>query len=343
MAKKNRKKDKKKKQKACKALMYIPTILKPVVVLFKDFIAFFRNDFHYASYIYTIIATGLSILLVYGTNLGTTIANNTFPTSSFVANNMILFSVMYFLIAVPVLIMRGEFRSIAKLTFFAKGLFLMCLIGFADAFSWRDVLSLKDFSALEQVYTFKAMWWMRNTLFVVPVLILLRLFIDRDVKGLYGLCNGNHHVKAYMYLFVMVMPILIIVSFTPDFLSYYPMYEPWRFEGVFGRPVWLNTVIFEAIYTAYFVTIELIFRGILVIGMISILGRTAVLPMIAVYVALHFGKPVLETMSAFFGGYFLGALAFQTRHIWGGVIIHMGIALFVELIRFFQYYVLGIR
>ena len=64
--------------------------------------------------------------------------------------------------------------------------------------------------------------------------------------------------------------------------------------------------------------------------------------MIAVYVALHFGKPVMETISAMFGGYFLGALAFQTRHIWGGVIIHMGIAFIIELLRIFQHYVLGV-
>jgi hypothetical protein len=48
----------------------------------------------------------------------------------------------------------------------------------------------------------------------------------------------------------------------------------------------------------------------------------------------------METTSALFGGYFLGALAFQTRHIWGGVIIHMGIALIIELLRFFQHYVM---
>jgi len=80
----------------------------------------------------------------------------------------------------------------------------------------------------------------------------------------------------------------------------------------------------------------------LVIGMAALLNSNAVLPMVAVYVALHFGKPVLETISAVFGGYFLGALAFQTRHIWGGVIIHMGIAVVIELLRFLGHYVLGV-
>jgi len=317
-------------------------MLKPIQFLFRDFALFLRKDFHLAAYTYTVVVTALSILLIYSTDLGKLISANRIPTSNTVVNNMMMFMVMYFLIAVPVIIMRGEYRNISKTTFFIKGLLLMCLIGFADAFSWRDVLHLQTFTSSEQSYIFKVLWRMRNVMFVLPVLILLRLTIDKDVKGLYGLCSGNHHVKAYLRLYVVILPVLAVVSFTPDFLSYYPMYEPWSFENVFDRPVWLNTAIFETIYISDFLMVEMIFRGALVIGMASILGRTAVLPMIVVYVTLHFGKPVMETISALFGGYFLGALAFQTRHIWGGVIIHMGIAFIIELLRFFQHYTLGI-
>jgi membrane protease YdiL (CAAX protease family) len=118
------------------------------------------------------------------------------------------------------------------------------------------------------------------------------------------------------------------------------MYKPWLFEGAFDRPLWLNTILFEIVYISDFFMVELVFRGVLVIGMQSLMGRSAVLPMIAAYEALHFGKPMLETISSVFGGYFLGALAFRTGHIWGGIIIHMGIALIIELLRFFQYYLL---
>ena len=179
---------------------------------------------------------------------------------------------------------------------------------------------------------------MSNIIFVLPVLALLRLTVDRDVNGLYGIGKGNHLLKSYLSLYAVILPILAVVSFTPDFISYYPMYKPWLYEGVFGRPVWLNTIIFEAVYISDFLMVEMIYRGVLVIGMASLLGRRAVLPMCVAYVALHFGKPALETISALLGGYFLGALAYQTRHIWGGVIIHMGIAFIIEILRFFQYY-----
>ena len=317
-------------------------MLKPLRILFQDFVLFVRKDFHLAAYTYTVVITAFSILLIYSTDLGNLISENQVPTSNKVINNILMFVVMYFLIAIPVIMMCGKFRNIHKTAFFIKGALLMCLIGFADAFSWRDVLHLHTFTSFEQSYIFKALWRMRNVMFVLPVLILLRLTIDRNVKGLYGLCGGNHHVKAYLCLYIVILPVLVLVSFTPDFLSYYPMYKPWNFGNVFDRPVWFNTAIFETIYISDFLMVEMIFRGALVIGMASILGRSAVLPMIVVYVTLHFGKPVMETISALFGGYFLGALAFQTRHIWGGIIIHIGIAFIIELLRFFQHYALEI-
>ncbi|MDR2039413.1 MAG: CPBP family intramembrane metalloprotease [Bacteroidales bacterium] len=317
-------------------------MIRQLKFLVQDFLTFFRKDFHIAAYLYVFIIVGTFIGLIYGTEWGEQITYSRIPTPFPILNNILMYLLIYFLVAIPVACIKKETGKLRNPLFYIKAILITSLIGFADAFSWREVLQLPSLTAEEQNYIFRTLWRMRNAVFVIPVLVLLRLFIDKNVKGLYGLCSGNHHVKAYLYLYVVILPVLIIVSFTPDFLSYYPSYKPWNYENAFGNPVWLNTLIFETVYMSDFLMVELIFRGALVIGMVSLMGRNAVLPMIAVYVALHFGKPVLETISAFFGGYFLGALAFQTRHIWGGVIIHMGIALIIELLRFFQHYVLGI-
>ncbi len=317
-------------------------MLKELKRLFRDFLAFLYQDFKWAAYIYTAIVIVFSILFIYTTGIGYDIAKGHFPTSNSIINNILTFSILYFLIAIPTLIIQGKYTEISKLHFYLKGLLLMSILGLSDIFSWRENLELNAFSDAEKTFIYKAMWRLSNVIFVLPMLVLLRVFVDKKVKGLYGLCKGNHHVKAYLWLYVIILPILIAVSFTPDFLSYYPIGKPWLFDGLFGNPAWLNTLIFETAYMSDFVMVELFFRGALVIGMGSVIGRSAVLPMVMVYVALHFGKPVLETISAAFGGFFLGALAYQTRHIWGGVIIHMGIALIIELIRFIQHYVLGI-
>ena len=165
--------------------------------------------------------------------------------------------------------------------------------------------------------------------------------IDKNVNGLYGLARKAKHLRGYLMIYGLMLPFLIAISFTPDFLKAYPQFRPWLNEGVFGWPVWLSTLAFETSYAIDFVMTELVFRGALVIGMISILGRKAVLPMVAMYAAIHFGKPLGETISSIFGGYILGVLAYQTRHIWGGVIVHICIALTMEIMGFIHYYILS--
>jgi len=315
---------------------------KNIKLLFQDFLAFFRQDYKFLPYCYTLVIIALSIVFVYTTDLGWAIGKAKLPTSSGIFNNILMFVVLYFLVAVPVLIFQGKYKEVSKPHFYLKGLIMVGVAAAAANFSWRDVLSLAHLSSDERNFILKLLWRMDNLIWALPVLIVLRLFWDKKIHGLYGLGGGKHHIKAYLSLFVVILPILIAVSFTPDFLSYYPRGKYWQYDGLFGNPAWLNTTFFEIVYMSDFIMVELIFRGALVIGMGAAIGRSAVLPMIAVYVALHFGKPVLETISAIFGGYFLGTLAFQTKHIWGGVIIHMGIALAIELIRFTQYFLWGI-
>jgi membrane protease YdiL (CAAX protease family) len=98
----------------------------------------------------------------------------------------------------------------------------------------------------------------------------------------------------------------------------------------------VTALLYELCYGWDFVPTELIFRGFLVIGMSRVLGRGAVLPMVVWYCTVHFGRPVGETISSLFGGYLLGVLALSTRSIWGGLLIHIGIAWGMELAAFLQ-------
>ncbi|MCI0752029.1 MAG: CPBP family intramembrane metalloprotease [Flammeovirgaceae bacterium] len=99
---------------------------------------------------------------------------------------------------------------------------------------------------------------------------------------------------------------------------------------------WFTVVVYELAYALDFLGVELLFRGFMVIGFMSILGRGAIMPMVVTYCFLHFGKPAGEAISSVFGGFILGAIAYETRSIWGGVIIHVGIAWAMELAAFVQ-------
>jgi len=310
--------------------------------LWLDFVAFLRQDFKPLPYIYTFTVIVIALVFVYATKLGYSLGKCNIPTPNRFVNGILLFSGLYFLIAVPVLIMQGQYKSIPKLHFYLKGLALTVAIGVTNAFLWRNYVDLSSFSRQEKYYFIRFLWCSRVLIIELPLLLLLRFCVDRQQKGLYGLCRGNHHIKAYMWLFVLVLPILIGVSFTHGFRAYYPMGKVWLYgDGLFGYPAWANLLVLELAYLARFVMVELVFRGALVIGMGNVMSRSAVLPMVAVYVALHFNKPILEATSAIFGGFFLGALAYQTKHIWGGVIIHISVAFAIEAVRLAQYYVWG--
>ena len=324
-------------------------MIKSIKFLWEDFVEFIKFDFKPLPYIYALTVIALSIVFAYTTELGGEIVRGYEPFPNRYANSILMYSGLYFLVAVPMLVLQGKYKTVNKLHFYLKGFALTATIGFTDIFSWTHYLDLSDFDISERIYLSKFLWRSKSLLFELPVLLLLRFLVDKEVKGLYGICRGKHHIKAYLWLFLLVMPILIAVSFTPDFLSYYPIGKTWTYSsgilndsGVFGCRVWTNLLAFELVYIASFLMVELVFRGALVIGMGTVIARSAVLPMVAVYVALHFGKPVLETISAIFGGFALGALAYQSKHIWGGVIIHMGIAFAIEVIRLLQYYLLGI-
>ena len=316
-------------------------MIKELKFLFTDFYDFFKKDFKLAPYLYTLIIIALSITFVYTSEIGRLIGTGLFPFENKFINNILMFGILYYLVSIPTLIMQKQ-KKLINAKFIFKSAFLLIILGSIDVFSWANYIDFSNFEYFERSYLRKILWWSKNFMFFLPIIIILRLFFDKKIPGLYGLCRGNHHIKAYLWLYLIIIPILVAVSFTPSFLSYYPMGKIWNFNNLFGNSTVFNYILFEFVYIASFIMVELIFRGVFVIGMKNHILSYCVLPMITIYVALHFGKPILETISAAFGGYFLGAIAFQSKHIWGGVFVHAGIAFTIEFVRLLQYLILGI-
>ena len=94
--------------------------------------------------------------------------------------------------------------------------------------------------------------------------------------------------------------------------------------------------VFQLCYGTSFVSVEVFFRGFLIYAFSKSLGGHAVLPMAVSYAYLHFGKPISEAISSIFGGYLLGIIAYYSRNVWGGIIIHMGVAWSMELFGYLQ-------
>jgi hypothetical protein len=247
---------------------------------------------------------------------------------------------IYLFVAIGTLLLRKRFDILKDYRFYLKSAFFVCLYGIGVGYFGYVKWSFASFVSEERMYILMLFSQFKCFLVFIPTLLILKFTIDRKLKGLYGLSKNTQHFDGYFALFAFLIPFLILISFTPDFLEAYPQFKAWDYKGIFGVETWLYTSVYEIAYSLDFVMTELIFRGTLVIGLMFIMGRSAILPMVAFYVSIHYGKPAAEAISSIFGGYILGALAYQTRHIWGGVMVHISIALTMEIMGLLQFYIL---
>ncbi len=170
--------------------------------------------------------------------------------------------------------------------------------------------------------------------FVLLPLLLFYQAIDKEKTGFYGLTTPGN-IKPYLILLLMVAPFIFIAAWQTSFTDYYPVYKTNSVSELWGWPSYLPMLIFEFIYGADFLNVELLFRGFFVIGIAQIMGKHSIMPMVAIYCFLHFGKPAGEAISSIFGGYIIGIIALHTHSLRGGIIIHVGIALLMETAAYF--------
>ena len=171
---------------------------------------------------------------------------------------------------------------------------------------------------------------------IVSLPLILLALLTRTKTKFYGLTSTRFDFKPYFILLLLVLPFIALASFENSFQNYYPTYKSNSSAEILNWPAWLPMFIYEFVYGLDFFNTEFIFRGFMVIGLAHILGKDAIMPMVSVYCFLHFGKPSGEAVSAILGGYVLGVIAFYSRSIWGGVIVHIGIAWMMELLAYFQ-------
>jgi len=159
---------------------------------------------------------------------------------------------------------------------------------------------------------------------------------DSSLISIYGFSSRNFYWKPYLIMLLFMIPLLGIASFQNDFIQQYPFFKYWNCAPAFGLSQKQMFAIYEFFYLFNFINVEVLFRGLLVIGMIKCMGTNAVLPMIIIYTFLHFGKPPAETISSALGGYILGIIAFRTENIFGGFLIHICIAFLMDLFAILQ-------
>jgi uncharacterized protein len=166
---------------------------------------------------------------------------------------------------------------------------------------------------------------------LVPV-VVIRFVLKKSLRD-FGL--STREIKGEFRLFFLfaaiMIPLVILVSFTKGFQDKYPFYQP-----ALGESLFPDFWTWEIMYLLQFVALEFFFRGFMVHGTKRVLGSYAVLFMVIPYCMIHFGKPMAENFGAIAAGVVLGFVSLRYNSIWLGVIIHYTVALTMDLASLWQ-------
>jgi membrane protease YdiL (CAAX protease family) len=180
----------------------------------------------------------------------------------------------------------------------------------------------------DHYYTLRGFaWWAGWRVGGYVMLPMLVLLVIGEPIGEYYISPRKFfkHLWKYLLLFGLVLPAVLMASRTASFRETYPFYRQAN-RSYFDLCAW------EGLYAAQFLSLEFFFRGFILNGLRKTLGSNAIFVMIVPYCMIHYGKPLPETLGAIVAGLVLGTLAMRTRSIWGGVLIHIGVAATMDVL-----------
>ena len=178
------------------------------------------------------------------------------------------------------------------------------------------------------IYLIEYLFWFIGdfiTFFILPFFII-GYFLKEKITA-FGLKLGDWRVglKISLLFFLIMLPLIWIVSASPSFTAKYP-------HLLSLREVWGKFFIYEVGMLIYMFAWEFIWRGYMLFGLEEKFGYYSVLIQMIPFLILHNGKPLPEAFGAILGGIALGILAFRTRSFIYGVIVHMGIMFSIDFI-----------
>ncbi len=172
-------------------------------------------------------------------------------------------------------------------------------------------------------------WWHVVGYVLLPVLVIKTVFRGRVRDYGTRLVGLSTHYPWYLLLVAPILCFVVLASFRPDFGSHYPFYR-------LASRSWLDLLAWESLYLLQFVCLEFFFRGFLLSSLKTAFGSNAIFVMCLPYLMIHFAKPWLEATGAILFGMLLGVLALRSRSIWGGVLVHAGVAVSMDIAALLQ-------
>ncbi len=182
-------------------------------------------------------------------------------------------------------------------------------------------------------------YWLSVSNLLMRILVLLfPVFIiwfikDKNNQPFYG-NKSIKNMRPYFILLALMLPLIILASYQPAFIKKYPIALNAVAMNMPNKK--MAYLFFEVCYALNFISIEFFFRGFLILAFVRICGMHAIIPAACFYCCIHLGKPMPEAISSFFGALLLGIISYHSKSIWGGVLIHIGLAWLMEVLAFIQ-------
>lgn len=165
---------------------------------------------------------------------------------------------------------------------------------------------------------------------LLPMLFIIwKMFYQGET--FFGINVASIEWAPYLIMLLLMVPLIGLAATQSDFLDMYPRVERVVVLSDTVQSTFWYKMLYEFSYGFSFVSVEFFFRGFLILAFMRYVGRDAILPMACFYCTIHFGKPLGECISSFFGGIILGAFVYNTGSIYGGLMVHLGIAWLMEL------------
>lgn len=237
--------------------------------------------------------------------------------------------VFSFAFGIPILLHRKLSKQPIALPLSFYGLFIFSVLLFSIKYSFRFPLPFPGGPDMNH-FLRAVFFWPAYLIMLAGCLYIVRKFFIKEETA-WGTRMMIRNWRPYLVMLLIMIPLVSLAASQPDFQAMYPKLKTIAPDGNTGAiPAW-KAILFELSYGSDFLSIELFFRGFLVLGFARWLGKDAILPVAIFYCSIHFGKPLGECISSYFGGLLLGIIVYNTRTIWGGLLVHLGIAWMMEV------------
>lgn len=183
------------------------------------------------------------------------------------------------------------------------------------------------FPASNQAVYYTTFEWLCRSIILLSYAFLIWWIIKKSIVSKSLTTNVTIPKHMYLYMIVIIVPFIILAASTTGFQEAYPKIK----TVLHHQPTLAKAFHFEAAYTLNFIAIEVFFRYILIIVLAKYCGPVCIMAMATFYCTIHFGKPLAECISSFFGGILLGIIAYEYKTIKGGILLHLTIAYTMEI------------